>query len=250
MFIARGGFSASSRLSFAAIECCLDLDHAADADELAVIFSRFTRQFGLTSVAAVTLPRSGTDVTKSVLFNSRPSQWTEEYIGEALYAADPLIGAAAHATTPFAWSDVTTGRRLQPRERIVMSHAAGFGMRDGYVIPVFEAGGRTSILSLAGCKPDLSPVNRNALTLSAIYFHNRLCGFTRRRSGPDVHLTPREIEVLNWVAAGKSDWQIGQILQISAKTVNYHVENLKRKYGVASRTQAIVSALRDGKLAT
>jgi DNA-binding CsgD family transcriptional regulator len=63
-----------------------------------------------------------------------------------------------------------------------------------------------------------------------------------------VRLTPRELEVLRWVAAGKSDWQIGQILNISAKTANYHVENLKRKFGVSTRLQAIAEALRQGQL--
>lgn len=63
-----------------------------------------------------------------------------------------------------------------------------------------------------------------------------------------VQLTMREIEVLRWIATGKSDWQVGQILGISAKTVNYHVENVKRKYAVATRIKAVVLAVRQGKL--
>ena len=61
-------------------------------------------------------------------------------------------------------------------------------------------------------------------------------------------MTERELECLRWAAAGKSDWEIGQILLISAKTVNYHIENAKRKFGVATRVQAIVCALRYGRL--
>jgi DNA-binding CsgD family transcriptional regulator len=63
-----------------------------------------------------------------------------------------------------------------------------------------------------------------------------------------LDLTPREAQVLNWIATGKSDWQIGQILDISNKTVNYHAENLKRKYGVATRIQMVVAAVRDGQI--
>lgn len=62
-------------------------------------------------------------------------------------------------------------------------------------------------------------------------------------------LTEREITCLKWIAEGKSDWQIGVILSISAKTVNYHVENAKRKLGVATRIQAVVVAIRSGALA-
>jgi DNA-binding CsgD family transcriptional regulator len=61
-----------------------------------------------------------------------------------------------------------------------------------------------------------------------------------------LNLTPRESQVLGWIATGKSDWQIGMILEISSKTVNYHAENLKRKFGVATRIQVVVAALRGG----
>jgi DNA-binding CsgD family transcriptional regulator len=61
-------------------------------------------------------------------------------------------------------------------------------------------------------------------------------------------LTAREVEVLVWIRDGKSDWQIGHILAISAKTVNFHVENVKRKFGVATRMQAVVQAMQCGAL--
>jgi DNA-binding CsgD family transcriptional regulator len=51
-------------------------------------------------------------------------------------------------------------------------------------------------------------------------------------------LTGRESEVLRWVAAGKSDAQIGAILRISARTVQKHLQNIYDKLGVESRTAA------------
>ncbi len=69
-------------------------------------------------------------------------------------------------------------------------------------------------------------------------------GADRPAHGPRV--SGRESQVLRWVAAGKSDWEIGQILRISEKTVNFHVENAKRKLGVATRIQAVVAAMREG----
>ncbi|HEX5999550.1 MAG TPA: helix-turn-helix transcriptional regulator [Hyphomicrobiaceae bacterium] len=66
--------------------------------------------------------------------------------------------------------------------------------------------------------------------------------------GALVRVTARECEILGWVAAGKSDWAIGQILCISGKTVNFHVENAKRKLGVGTRVQAVLKAARCGIL--
>jgi DNA-binding NarL/FixJ family response regulator len=56
-------------------------------------------------------------------------------------------------------------------------------------------------------------------------------------SGP---LTPRQIEVLNLVAEGKSNKRIAYELSISEMTVKAHVTAILRKLGVVSRAQAIV----------
>lgn len=75
---------------------------------------------------------------------------------------------------------------------------------------------------------------------------NGLPGRTEDTKSP---LTKREAEVLHWVSLGKSDWQIGKILGISAKTANYHVEKLKRRFDVTTRTQAVLAAQRRGFIA-
>ena len=56
-------------------------------------------------------------------------------------------------------------------------------------------------------------------------------------------LTRREAEVLRWVAAGKSDAQIGAILGISARTVQKHLEHAYQKLGVENRTAAVNRAV-------
>lgn len=55
-------------------------------------------------------------------------------------------------------------------------------------------------------------------------------------------LTSREAEVLAWVARGKTDAQIGQLLGISHRTVDKHLENVFRKLEVSSRAAAVARA--------
>lgn len=57
-------------------------------------------------------------------------------------------------------------------------------------------------------------------------------------------LSPREGEVLHWVAEGKTNQEIGLILGISARTVQTHLEHVFAKLGVVSRAQAVAEALR------
>lgn len=62
---------------------------------------------------------------------------------------------------------------------------------------------------------------------------------------PPYPLTSREIEVLTWVARGKSAWEIGEILDIAKRTVDEHVQTAVKKIGAANRTNAVAIAVRD-----
>jgi DNA-binding NarL/FixJ family response regulator len=65
-------------------------------------------------------------------------------------------------------------------------------------------------------------------------------GVLRRR----FHLTAREAEVLLWIARGKSNRDIGDILGLSPRTVNKHLETVYAKLGVENRASAAVMALK------
>jgi DNA-binding CsgD family transcriptional regulator len=61
---------------------------------------------------------------------------------------------------------------------------------------------------------------------------------------PGKKLTPREIEILNWVGKGKQNIEIASILGRSPHTIRKHLENIFSKLGVETRTAA-VDGLRD-----
>lgn len=57
-----------------------------------------------------------------------------------------------------------------------------------------------------------------------------------------LRLTARESQVLLWIAQGKTNREIGQILDLSPRTVNKHLEQVFRKLGVENRTSAAAMA--------
>ena len=59
----------------------------------------------------------------------------------------------------------------------------------------------------------------------------------------EEELTHREEEVLNWVLKGKTNEEIGVILNISSRTVSKHLEHIFAKYHVPSRIHAVVHYL-------
>jgi DNA-binding NarL/FixJ family response regulator len=59
-------------------------------------------------------------------------------------------------------------------------------------------------------------------------------------------LNDREVETLTWVARGKTSTEIAQILGLSKRTVDFHIDNARAKLGAATRTEAVVKAADGG----
>ena len=63
------------------------------------------------------------------------------------------------------------------------------------------------------------------------------------QDAPGEPLTSREREVMRWLAAGKTDRDIGDILGISPRTVHKHLQRIYEKLGVETRTAAVARFL-------
>jgi DNA-binding CsgD family transcriptional regulator len=63
------------------------------------------------------------------------------------------------------------------------------------------------------------------------------------RSYSALGLTRREIEVLAWVAGGKTNAETAQLLSIAPGTVKKHLDHIYAKLGVGTRTEAVVRAM-------
>jgi DNA-binding NarL/FixJ family response regulator len=75
----------------------------------------------------------------------------------------------------------------------------------------------------------------------------RLAGVARTSLWPKlVQLNKREIEVLTWVARGKTSAQIARKLRLSKRTVDFHIDNARAKLAAATRTEAAIKAAAGG----
>ncbi|MBC7871025.1 MAG: response regulator transcription factor [Chitinophagaceae bacterium] len=63
---------------------------------------------------------------------------------------------------------------------------------------------------------------------------------------PTVDLTVRELEIIEHLAEGFSNKEIAAALNVSARTVNFHLDNVYSKLGVNTRTEAVMAALKQG----
>jgi DNA-binding NarL/FixJ family response regulator len=71
----------------------------------------------------------------------------------------------------------------------------------------------------------------------------RLAGVARSEIWPKlVELHDREVETLTWAARGKTSAEIAQILGLTKRTVDFHLDNARSKLGASTRTEAVIKA--------
>jgi DNA-binding response OmpR family regulator len=79
--------------------------------------------------------------------------------------------------------------------------------------------------------------------LLAAIIKARLVGVARSELWPKLAaLNDREVETLTWVARGKTSAEIAQILGLTKRTVDFHIDSARTKLGAVTRTQAVVKA--------
>ncbi|MNY40575.1 HTH-type quorum sensing-dependent transcriptional regulator VjbR [compost metagenome] len=59
-------------------------------------------------------------------------------------------------------------------------------------------------------------------------------------------MSEREIDCLNWTAAGKTSAEIAEIMMLSEHTINHYLNRATKKLDTVNRTQAVAKALRVG----
>jgi len=208
--------------------------------------------YGLDYVTCADVPGPGRAPEDAVLLNTRPLPYVERYIEKNHTLRDPVVTELRHTVDPYTWADVLKRRRFSRRELDIVEEGRLFGFNDGLIIPIISGSGSLSIFSPCGLNPDLSPESRRAIELIGMYaqqaIRRALANKMRADTEEHVPLTPREREIMQFVATGKTDSEIADILSIGTATVTTHVESAKRKLGAYRRTYAIVLALRAGEI--
>jgi LuxR family quorum sensing-dependent transcriptional regulator len=225
------------------------MEGAASKAAIGLLFQDFAINLGFSYSACTRLPDGGESLQSGFILNSYPETWVRQYCEENYLKADPLVQEISLAQRPFFWSEALQRRHMTPFDKRIMGERASAGMTEGFIVPVYQVSGYTGVVSYAGREPRADRESRSALAMASMFLYNKLSVLHRKEERRRLDLTDRELECLRWAAVGKSDWEIGQILLISAKTVNYHIENAKRKFGVATRIQAILAAVRPGHIA-
>lgn len=215
--------------------------------ELNMLMDETAREFGADHFLLIHHADFSKDARGKVRLGNYPMEFIAVSRQDGTPLDDPIMEACEKTLAGFFWSDVGTVIELTEKHRQRIAQVERIGLGDGFVVPTHIPGEFLGSCHFAARKGRRVP-RRHSAALQLI----GTFGFEAARRlvhdeidylRPSAPLTDRHRECIILSARGKSDSVIAQLLGLSPKTVNAYVEEAKRRFGVATRSQLIVRAL-------
>ncbi|WP_166360380.1 autoinducer binding domain-containing protein [Pseudomonas akapageensis] len=182
---------------------------------------------------------------KIIMLSNYPNEWSQRYINENYVTVDPTVMHCLSSMLPVLWSDKVFEETPQFWEE-----ARSHGLRYGWGLSAHDHRGRASMLSVSRSQGEVS-IGELYEKAGQTYW---LCNLLHTVIGdkpvePEEkarQLSDREIEVLKWSAEGRKAHEIADILNVSERTVNFHVKSAMVKLNAPNRTSAVIQAAING----
>ena len=172
--------------------------------------------------------------------------WKTHYTEQNFQLIDPTLHMPQRSIAPVDWSRLERSDQF----RQVFRDAHDFGIGDqGLTIPVRGPYGDVGLLSVTRecSKTEWTRLVGHVISdlqSMAVHIHDSVMNSDTLTSVL-MHpaLSKREVEILQWTAAGKSQQDIGDILSISHRTVEVHLRSSREKLYALTTAQAVGRAI-------
>jgi len=181
--------------------------------------------------------------SKVVMLNNYSPAWQQRYEKENYLAVDPTVAHGMQSMVPLVWSD-----EVFAACRPFWEDAQAHGLNVGWAQSSYDTKGIGGLLTLARSNDHLTIQELGEVSLKMSWLtqaaHQGLSRLLVPKCMPETaaNLTAREIEVLRWTADGKTSSEVGDIMRISERTVNFHVNSTLLKLDACNKTAAVIKA--------
>ncbi|WP_425261274.1 autoinducer binding domain-containing protein [Rubrivivax sp. RP6-9] len=186
---------------------------------------------------------------RTSMHSNYPPAWLQRYNDQGYMEIDPTVAHGMRSSAPVIWNDAFFA--AVPH---LWQEAQSHGLRHGWAQSRRDPEGTYSLLVLARSEGALDPRELEQLQprmqwlVHASHEAMKASGNEAASQPLPVELSDREIDVLRWTAEGKTSAEIAEILNISERTVNFHVNSVVAKLGACNKTSAAVRAAMLGLL--
>jgi LuxR family transcriptional activator of bioluminescence operon len=188
---------------------------------------------------------------KMNILSNYPPAWLDIYFKQEKHKNDPVVAYMMNKHAPVEWSQLLQQSQFSSAQsQNLMLEAREYGLKNGLSIPIRSSSGKFAVFSLA--IDDDSDEGRQKLNDVLPFAHTFGVNLFERQLNLleskviESKLTNRETECLFWACEGKTAWEISQIIEITERTVLFHLNNSTKKLGATNRQHAVSLAMRYG----
>ncbi len=177
-------------------------------------------------------------------------QWEDHYIEQHYIDIDPMISMSLLKPGPVTWEDVLYTQKLSAKQRGIFTDSQEMGIYNVHYTAFHGGYGSTAIASASTSERSFNPESGLLDKTSLLSFQAYTC-VCRLLDGTGVHndirsgiyFSLKEQEVLKWTAKGLNRSEIGNRLNISLHTVDYHTRKIMKKLDVNNIAAAVAIAI-------
>ncbi|MGV4792635.1 autoinducer binding domain-containing protein [Rhizobium sp. F40D2] len=204
-----------------------------------------TLGLGMTAFLIMTLPTVDfVEIGATKIITNWPAEMVDFYDAHNLMVDSPVIRRMLRSTSPFNYDVAAINTdRGEGKKSTVIELFHRYGMERGAYFPVHDAAGGRGAMSISGSR-NFSMIEMAKILFIATLIYDRLSQLTLNEKHKPIAFTPSELDCLRLTAGGRKSVEIAKLLDLSENAVNHHIGSVIKKLGCATRTQAVVSALR------
>jgi len=218
-----------------------------DENEIFCELAKQGRQYGFEYVLMGRLSPDLTSTSDSSFYKSTfPENWHATYVEKNYVLIDPIIEYVKKYTLSVRLADSLID--LTDSQKAFTKDAMEHGIFDGFIVPInvpkyYVA----SVIFTSKSKVELDDMAGICLEMVArISFQRIALTYSPIKNVDTIKITDRERQILNLVSKGKTNWEVGKILDISEFSVRDYLANLSQRLETCNRTHTVTRALHLG----
>lgn len=217
-------------------------------DDLREAFGQVMDAYGFEGYVVINVPgRETRTLSEVTVMTNWSKRFLRAYDSACIMQGSPVVERLRRSTVPFTYDvRIDNCSRADGKTTAATELFEREGLGRGLYIPVHDVRGQRGAIGFGGNRGPVTPQEMRELTFLAGFLFGRLCEIVGRRGRKSGPLSRREIECLNWAAAGKTTTEMARILDLSEYTVNHYLSRATRKLNSVNRVQTIAKALRAG----
>lgn len=224
-------------------------------EELFSLYEKVLENYGFDHLAYAVISdhpslKNGNEL--GIIQKNSLNDWDDYYLDKDYLAIDATPRLAYANPGVFTWDSVVKNKTLSTKQLNIFNEANEAKLYNGLSAAVHGPDGTKGVALISSSQRKLT-VNPHAFDIiNIISYHFHLCFLSLmnfKSSMVGVSLSLKEETVLKWAAKGLTKIEIGDRLNLSAHTIDYHIRNILKKLEAKNLAAALVTAIKNNIIA-